>query len=109
MWFKLSTISAQQDHLESEQCAPPVALVCKGGGDQREFALDELFERDQIRGLPQQIGRFVDLNGALYFLPSAHAQSTGESPLQYRHIRDGEQSVVDDEGVEVWSGHPDRA
>ena len=104
MWFKLSTISAQQDHLESEQCAPPVALVCKGGGDQREFALDELFERDQISGLPQQIGRFVDLNGALYFLPSAHEQSAGESPLQYRHIRDGEQSIVDDEGVEVWSG-----
>jgi Nif-specific regulatory protein len=81
-----------------------VSLVCRGGGDSGDFALDELFERDQISSLPQSIGRFVDLNGALYFLPATQEQVSAQPIIRYAHLRDGEQSDIDEEGVEVWSG-----
>ena len=104
MWFKLSTISAQLDQIESEQCTPPVSIVRRGGGASTDFALDELFERDQISSLPQMIGRFVDLNGALYFIPATQEQISSNPMIRYAHFRDGEQSDIDEDGVEVWSG-----
>lgn len=102
MWFKLSTVSSQLDEIESERCTPPVALMRQGNEEGNYFALDELFDPEEYEGYPDRIGRFFDHNGALYFLPDSLASNEGI--VECRHRRDGEFSMVEDEGVELWSG-----
>lgn len=103
MWFKLSTFSAQQDHIESERCSPPVKLLRNGlEDDDQYFALDELFDSDQISSFPNEVGRFISINDALYFLPTVAFKE--DQLLSCRHRRGQEESSIDDEGVELWSG-----
>ena len=68
MWFKLSTTSAQDDYIESEKCSPPVQLLRNGLSESENyFALDELFDERLIEHFPNEVGRFVTLDGVLYF------------------------------------------
>lgn len=103
MWFKLSTISAQNDHIESEKCSPPVQLLRNGLNEgSNYFALDELFDEQLIESFPDEVGRFVTLDGALYFLPTNSFNT--DRLIQCHHLRNNEELLIDEAGVELWSG-----
>lgn len=102
MWFKLSTRSTQGDLIESELCTPPVSLKRQGSMGSDFFALDELFEPEEILLFPEQVGVFEDRGGALSF--SLSPSSSGPEYMECRHIRDGMVTPVEGEGVELWSG-----
>lgn len=102
MWFKLSTLSGQNDHIESERCTPPVKLLKRGFQEGTPvFALDELFDEEEISHFPNEIGRFLDLDDHLYYFPSPEI-SHQDHVLCY-HLRGTERSLIDESGVELWS------
>ena len=103
MWFKLSTMSANQDQIESERCTPPVQLLKTGLiNSENYFALDELFDEHLIEHFPDEVGRFVTLDEALYFVPTAYFNN--ERLIQCIHRRGNEELVIEESGVELWSG-----
>ena len=102
MWFKLSTRSDQNDQIESERCMPPIKLLRAGlDVDTPVFALDELFDEEEISHFPEEVGRFVDVEERLYYLPST--ELLHQDQVQCFHIRGVNRSLIDEAGVELWS------
>ncbi len=103
MWFKLSTTSVNNDQIESERCSPPVQLLKTGLIDSEHyFALDELFDEHLIEHFPDEVGRFITLNDALYFAPTTNFNN--ERLIECIHRRGKEELLIEEGGVELWSG-----
>jgi transcriptional regulator with GAF, ATPase, and Fis domain len=103
MWFKLSTTSAQDDYIESEKCSPPVQLLRNGLSESENyFALDELFDERLIEHFPNEVGRFVTLDGVLYFIPTNRFND--DRMIECFHQRGDDEHLINEDGVELWSG-----